>query len=111
MPLVAPSVKSDSRRRYSAAPYSLVAPPRVVDLGCKLVTAGVAPGVLGGVATLHEHLLRGDVLGLPRQPAAALEQQDPLPRRGQVSGQGSAPRARPDDDHVVMGHQGVSYRV
>ena len=62
----------------------------------------VVPAVRRDVTAVDEHVHRGPVRRLARQPVAALEQQDALARGGQVAGQRAAARPGPDDDHVVM---------
>ena len=50
----------------------------VVDLGLEGLALAVEPGVLGDVAVVDEDRLGVPVLGLPWQPVAALQEQDPL---------------------------------
>ena len=73
----------------------------VVHLRLERRAVRVVPGVGRDVAAVDEHVLRQPVLRLPRQPAAALEQQDPLARRGQAADQRAAAGAAADHDHVV----------
>ena len=77
----------------------------VVDLRLEGLARVVVPGVLGHVAVVDEDVVRGPVRRLAREPVAALQQEDPLPRGGEVTGEGAAAGARPDDDHVVAIHQ------
>jgi hypothetical protein len=74
----------------------------VVDPGLEALAALVVPGLLGNVAVLDEDLVRVPVLDLAGQPAASLEDQDPLPRRRQVPGEGAAAGAAADDDDVEV---------
>ena len=76
----------------------------VVDTRLEGLAARVVPRVRRDVAVVHEHVLVRPVLGLARQPVAALEQEDALARRGEVASQRSAARAGPDDDHVIGVH-------
>ena len=62
----------------------------------------VIPALAGQVALLVEDLVAVPVLGLAREIAAALEQQDPLAGGGQAPGERAAPGAAADDDDVVM---------
>jgi hypothetical protein len=65
----------------------------------------VDPTLLRDVAIVAEDLLRIPVLGLARQVAAALEEEDALAGRGQPVGERAAAGAGSDDDHVVvLGH-------
>ena len=75
----------------------------VVHLRLERLAVAVVPGVRRDVAVVDEHLVREPVLRLARQPAAALEQQDPLARGRQATHQRAAARAAPDHDHVVGG--------
>ena len=84
---------SSPRRRSSGSAAGTVLPLVVV------------PGVLGHVAVVDEDVVRGPVRRLAREPVAALQQEDPLPRGGEVTGERAAAGARPDDDHVVAIHQ------
>jgi hypothetical protein len=56
------------------------------------------------IATVDEYLGGVPVLGLARQPASALDEQNALARRGQVPGQGTAAGPAADDDVVRCGH-------
>ena len=76
----------------------------VVDLGLERLAVAVVPHVLGDVAVVDEHVLGEPVLGLARQPVAALQEQDALPRRCEVARQRAAAGAGSDDDHVVRVH-------
>ncbi len=62
----------------------------------------VVPAVRRDVAAVHEHVHGGPVLRLAGQPVAALKQQDPLARGGEVAGQRAAARPGADDDHVIV---------
>jgi hypothetical protein len=64
----------------------------------------VVPALGRDVALLAEDLLRVPVLGLARQVAAALEEQDALSGRGKPVGERAAAAARADDDDVVVAH-------
>ena len=79
----------------------------VVDLGLELLAVRVAPGIGRDVAVIHEDRLGRDVLRLARKPSSAFQEQDPLARGGEVTGQCAAARAAPDDDHVVVRHRPV----
>ena len=73
----------------------------VVDLRLERLAARVVPRVGRDVAVVDEHGLGAPVLGLAREPVAALEQQDALAGRRQVPRERAAACAGPDDDHVV----------
>ena len=60
------------------------------------------------VAAVDEHVLCEPVLGLARQPVAALEQQDALARRRQPMYERAPAGAAADDDHVVSVHAQIS---
>jgi hypothetical protein len=62
----------------------------------------VIPGLAGHVAVAVEDLVRIPVLGLAREVAAALQQQEPLAGRREAVRQRAPARSRPDDDHVVV---------
>ena len=62
----------------------------VVDLRLERRAALVVPRVRRDVAVLDEDVLREPVLRLPRQPVAALEQQDALARRREMAGERAA---------------------
>ena len=64
----------------------------------------VIPALWCHVPLAAEDLLGVPVLELPRQVAAALEQQDPLARRREAVRERAAARAAADDDHVVVLH-------
>src|SRR5919198_1846744 len=70
----------------------------------------VVPALGGDVALAAEDLLGVPVLGLAREVAAALEQQDALARRGEPVRERAAARPGPDDDHVVVLHCGSPRR-
>ena len=74
----------------------------VVDAGLKGLAVLVTPSVAGDIAVLDEHLFGAPVLGFALQPVAALEQQDALARRSQVTGQRAAAGAAADDDDVIV---------
>ena len=73
----------------------------VVDPRLERLALLVVPGVGRDVAVVHEHVLGRPVLRLARQPVAALEQEDPLARGGEVPRERAAARAGADDDDVV----------
>jgi hypothetical protein len=73
---------------------------RVVNARLERLVLGVVPGLLGHVPVLDEDFLGVPVLGLSRQPIAALENQDPLPGRRQVPGKRAPAGAAADDDDV-----------
>jgi hypothetical protein len=73
----------------------------VVDLRLEGPVALVVPGVLRDVAVVDEDVAREPVLRLARQPVAALEEQDPLARRGKAVDERPSARAAADDDDVV----------
>ena len=77
----------------------------VVDLGLERVVVLVVPGVRRHVAVLDEDVVRLPVRRLAREPAAALEQQDPLARRREVARQRPAAGAAPDHDDVEVAHR------
>ena len=62
----------------------------------------VDPLLTREVALLDEDLLGVPVLGLARQVAAPLEEQDALAGRREAMRERSAARSRADDDHVVV---------
>ena len=62
----------------------------------------VIPAILRDVPAVDEHVHGRPVRRLAGQPVAALEQQDPLARRGQVAGQRTTAGPGPDHDDVVM---------
>ena len=64
----------------------------------------VIPALWCHVSLLAEDRLGVPVLELPREVAAALEQQDPLARRREAVRERAAARAAADDDHVVVLH-------
>ena len=74
----------------------------VVDARRERLALVVVPGVLGDVAVLDEDLVGVPVLDLARQPVAALEEEDPEARRGEVPGERPAAGAAADDDDVVV---------
>jgi len=76
----------------------------VVDLRLERRAALVEPRVRRHIAVLDEHVLRQPVLRLARQPIAALEQQDALPGRGEVTCERASAGAGADDDDVVVVH-------
>ena len=83
----------------------------VVNLRLKGLAAPVVPSVRRDIAIVLEHVLRRPVLGLARKPVPTLEQQDPLPRRREVSRERAAAGPRADDDDVVaLGHHTSSWR-
>ena len=81
-----------------------VAAHEVLLVGAEGVAVLVDPLLAGEVALLEEHLLGVPVLGLARQVAAALEQQDALAGGGEAMCERAAARPRADDDDVVVVH-------
>src|SRR6478736_1401656 len=61
----------------------------------------VVPGLPGDVPVIDEDRLRVPVLDLSGQPVAALQDEDSLAGRREVSGKRPAARAAADDDDVV----------
>ena len=80
------------------------APDEVVDLRLEGLARSVVPAVLRDVAVVDEHVRRGPVLRLARQPVAALQQQDALAGRGEAVHERAAAGPAADDDHVVGAH-------
>jgi hypothetical protein len=80
----------------------------VVDLRLKRVSVAVVPGVGRDVAVVREHVLRRPVARSAGEPATALEQQDALARRREMSRKRAAARARADDDDVIRVHDRIS---
>ena len=76
----------------------------VVHLRLEGLARPVVPGVLGDVAVVDEHVRRGPVLRLARQPVAAFQQQDALAGGSEPVDQRAAARAASDHDHVVGAH-------
>src|SRR3954462_9574722 len=68
----------------------------------------VAPRLLGVVSPLDVDRAGAPVVLLAAHVVAALDQQNPLARRGEMIDERAAACARPDDDHVVVRHAGVS---
>src|SRR3954452_3952004 len=81
----------------------------VVDPGLECLAALVVPGIRRHVPVLDEDLFGVPVLDLARQPVATLEDQDPLARRREVTGERPAACAAADDDHVVRSGLGHRY--
>src|SRR2546428_3527011 len=73
----------------------------VVGAGVELAAVLVAPGLLDVVAALGDDRVRVPVLLLAWDVIAPLEEEDALAGRREAVGEGPAPRARADDDHVV----------
>ena len=73
-------------------------------MGARLewVAFAVVPDVLGEITALLEHRIRIPVLGFLRQPVAALEDQNSQPGWSQHTGQSSAARTTPDNQHIEM---------
>ena len=82
----------------------------VVHLRLEALVLRVVPGVRRVVPAVDEHVGGVPVVRLARQPVAALQQQDPLARRGEVPGEGAATGAGADDDDVVGVHSRASRR-
>jgi hypothetical protein len=74
----------------------------VVDAGLKGLAILVMPYVGGHIAVLDEHLFDAPVLGFPRQPVAAFQQQNALAHRCQMTGQRAAAGAAAYDDNVIV---------
>ena len=81
----------------------------VVHLGLERLALYVVPRVGRDVPVVHEDVLREPVLRLARQPVAALEQEDALPRGGKVPGKRAAACTGADDDDVVVLHAFAPY--
>src|SRR6478736_1140947 len=77
----------------------------VVDLRLERRAARVVPGVRRDVAVVDEDVLREPVRRLARQPIAALQEKDLLPRRSEVARERATARAGSDDDHVIGVHR------
>ncbi len=82
----------------------------VVHLRLECLATAVVPGVRRDVAVVHEDVGGLPVLRFPGQPVAALQQQDPLARRRQVPGEGTAAGSGTDDDDVVPVRHVLSLR-
>jgi hypothetical protein len=67
----------------------------VVRPGMELPPVTVEPGLVRVVAVLDDDGVRVPVLLLARHPAAALEEEDALPRRREAVGQGPPPAPVP----------------
>src|SRR4051794_15031214 len=65
----------------------------------------VVPALVGDVSLAQEDLSGVPVVELAWEVAAALEQQDPLARRGEAVRERATARAAADDDHVVVIHR------
>src|SRR5438128_7440626 len=74
----------------------------VVRAGVELLAVAVVPGLLDVVAVLDLDGARVPVLLLARDVAAPREEEDALARGREAIGERPAPRAGPDDDHVVV---------
>src|SRR3954469_24160346 len=81
----------------------------VVDPGLEGLAALVVPGIRRHVAVLDEDLFGVPVLDLARQPVATLEDQDPLARRREMTGERPTACAAADDNHVVWSGLGHRY--
>ena len=77
--------------------------PRLKGLALRVV-----PRVRRDVAVVHEHALVRPVLGLAREPVAALEQKDALTRWSEVARERPSPCPGADDDDVVGVHYEIS---
>jgi len=76
-----------------------------VDLRLERVRVSVVPRLGRDVAAVDEHVLSAPVVRLARQPVAALEQQDALPRWRQTVYQRATAGTAADHDHIVcVGH-------
>ena len=82
-----------------------VAADEVLGVRAERDAALVVPAFGGDVSLAAEHLLGLPVLGLAREVAAALEQQDLLARRREPVRERAAAGAGADDDHVVVLHR------
>jgi hypothetical protein len=76
----------------------------VVHLRLERLVLAVEPLVVRHVAVVDEHVGGLPVLGLARQPVAALEQEDALPGRREMAGERPPAGAGADDDHVEVLH-------
>ena len=85
-----------------------VAADVVVGVGMERLPVLVLPHLLRVVFPLDVDRARAPVVLLAAHVVAALDQQDPLARRGEVIRQRAAARAGADDDHVVVRHADVS---
>ena len=73
----------------------------VMHLRLEGLAIRVVPGLRRNVAVVDEHVLSEPVLGLPREPASALQQEDPLAGGREAVDEGAAAGAATDHDHVV----------
>ena len=82
---------------------------KIVNLGLKRLSVRCQPGLRRDVAVDAEDVLDAPVAGFPRQPVAALEDQDPFPGRREPVGQSAPASAAADDDQVIaLGHRDQS---
>ena len=72
----------------------------IMHLRLKRPAVAIVPALRRDVAVLHEQGCRVPVLRLALEPIAALENEDALPRRREVSRQRAAARAAANDDDV-----------
>src|SRR5262249_56279044 len=72
----------------------------IMNLRLKSTAVPVVPALGRDVAVLHEYRRRVPVLRLALEPIAALEDEDALSRRGEVSRERAAAGAAADDDDV-----------
>src|SRR5215831_14858647 len=79
-----------------------VAADVVVRVRVELFPVFVAPDFLRLILAVHVNGPGAPVLLLARHEVPTLEDQDPLPRRGERPEQSSAARPRSDDDRVIV---------
>ena len=79
-----------------------IAADEVLLVGLECRTVLVVPELVGKVPVLPEDLAAVLVLWLPRQVAAALDQQDPFTGRRQPVRERTPASAGADDDHVIV---------
>src|SRR5207245_7682044 len=87
-----------------------VAADVVVGMWMKRLAVLVPPDFLRVVLGLHVDRTRAPVVLLSTDVVAALDQQDLLAGGREMVGERSAARAGADDNHVVMGHAGISMK-
>jgi len=79
-----------------------VAADEVLLVGLERLAVLVVPELVGQVPVLPEDLAAVPVLWLPRQVAAALDQQDPLTGRREPVRERTPASAGTDDNHVIV---------